>query len=145
MFQRSFGSLFTQNKRSKFLIYPDVDEKVSKAVEVEQVEKVGWDGKAAVCQKYDTQVADNGWDEKTNSYFDGFFVARIRSGVSKIIKNWKLLIQNIKTFTELFLMLDKIIKLKRAFEPPPSPLSSALLIDDGPDRRTPWDPTGYEH
>ena len=39
-FLRQCRSLLTQNKLSKLLIDPEVDEKVSKAVEVEQVEEV---------------------------------------------------------------------------------------------------------
>ena len=60
-----------------------MDEKVSKAVEVEQVEEVLWHEQVAVCQKYDSKVADDGQHKKTHSNFDRFPVTCDGGCVSK--------------------------------------------------------------
>ena len=76
------SSLPSQNKFSKFFVNPEVDEKVSEVVEVDQVESVGWYRQVAVDSEYDACVAEDGQQEEAHSNFDRFLVTCYVCGVT---------------------------------------------------------------
>ena len=71
----NFKSLPTQNILSKFLVNPEVDEKVSEVVDIDQVKSVVREVQVAGCRKYDARVAKDGQSEEADSNFDRFLVA----------------------------------------------------------------------
>ena len=75
-------SFFSQNILSKFLVNPEIDEKVSEVVEVDQVESVGRYEQVAVDSEYDACVAEDGQQEEAHSNFDRFLVTCYVCGVT---------------------------------------------------------------
>ena len=76
------SSLPSQNKFSKFFVNPEVNEKVSEVVEVDQEESVGRYRQVAVDSEYDACVAEDGQQEETNADFDRFLVTCYVCGVT---------------------------------------------------------------
>ena len=64
----------TQNKPSKLFIDPEVDEEVSKVVDVDQVEEVWGNGQSRVCFQSERRVGDDRQNEETGSNLHRFAV-----------------------------------------------------------------------
>ena len=72
----------TQNKLSKLFIDPEVDEEVSKVVDVDQVEEVWRHGQLRVCFQNERRVGDDSKNEETGSNLHRFSVTPSLVGVS---------------------------------------------------------------